>query len=96
MRYNKERVDAGAMRGIDLIRVADRARPAASGSGGLQSEKRRLSRIELFRQIGRTPDPDISLSDSLDSVAPFKAESLAVVLAARADVAAARESCDRS
>ncbi len=90
VRYNKERVDAGAMRGIDLIRVQiERDRLLLA----LEAAKREavLSRIELFRQIGRTPDPDISLSDSLDSVAPFQAESLAVVLAARADVAAARE-----
>ncbi len=91
VRYNKERVDAGAMRGIDLIRVQiERDRLLLA----LEATKREavLSRIELFRQIGRTPDPNISFSDSLDSVAPFKAESLAVVLAARADVAAAQES----
>ena len=91
VRYNKERVDAGAMRGIDLIRVQierDRLQLA------LEAARREavLSRIDLFRQIGRTPDPGVSLSDSLDSTAPVKTESLAAVLAARADVAAARES----
>lgn len=91
VRYNRERVDAGAMRGIDLIRVQiERDRLLLA----LEAAKREavLSRIELFRQIGRTPDPNISFSDSLDSVAPLKTESIATVLAARADVAAARES----
>lgn len=90
VRYNKERVDAGAMRGIDLIRVQiERDRLLLL----LEAARREavLSRIELFRQMGRTPDPRISLSDSLDSIAPLQMESLAVVLAARADVAAARE-----
>lgn len=90
VRYNKERVDAGATRGVDLIRVQierDRLRLA------LEAAKREamLSRIDLFRQMGRTPDPDVSLSDSLDSAAPVKTEKLVVVLGARADVAAARE-----
>ncbi len=91
VRYNKERVDAGAMRGIDLIRVQiERDRLLLA----LEAARREavLSRIELFRQMGRTPDPGVSLSDSLDSTEQIKMQSLAVVLAARADVAAARES----
>ncbi len=91
VRYNKERVDAGAMRGIDLIRAQiERDRLLLA----LEAAKREavLSRIDLFRQMGRTPDPDVYLSDSLDSTVALKTESLAVVLAARADIAAARES----
>ncbi len=90
VRYNKERVDAGAMRGIDLIRVQiERDRLLLAFEAARREAV--LNRIELFRQIGRTADPGVSLSDSLDSTAPLKTESLAVVLAARADVAAARE-----
>lgn len=91
VRYNKERVNAGAMRGVDLIRAQiERDRLFLA----LEAARREsvLSRIELFRQMGRTPDPNVSLSDSLDSSAPLQTESLAVVLATRADVAAARES----
>lgn len=90
VRYNKARVDAGAMRGVDLIRVQiERDRLLLA----LEAAKREvvLSRIDLFRQMGRTPTSNVSLSDSLDSAAPLKTESLAVVLTARADVAAARE-----
>ncbi len=90
VRYNKARVDAGAMRGIDLIRVQiERDRLLLA----LDTARREvvLSRIELFRQIGRTPDDRVQLADTLDSTAALKTESLAVVLATRADVASARE-----
>ncbi len=88
--YNKARVDAGAMRGIDLIRVQiERDRLVLA----LEAARRdvALTRIELFRQMGRTPDDHVQLADSLETAAPLKPESLAVVLGARADVAAARE-----
>ena len=88
--YNKARVDAGAMRGVDLIRVQiERDRLLLA----LEAARREvvLTRIELFRQIGRTPDQTVELSGSLDSAVPLQTESLAVVMAARTDVAAARE-----
>ena len=88
--YNKERVDAGAMRGIDLIRVEiERDRLLLA----LEAARRdvAVSRIELFREMGRPPDPSVSLSDSLDSAAPLRTKNLAAVMAARADVAAAQE-----
>ncbi len=90
VRYNKERVDAGAARGVDLIRVEmerDRLRLT------LESARREviLNRIELFRQIGRKPDATVEFSDKLDSVAPIQQQSVAMVLAARADVSVARE-----
>ena len=90
VRYNKARVDAGAMRGIDLIRVQiERDRLLLA----LQAARREvvLSRIELFRQMGRAPDATSTLTDSLDSLAPIRTENVAIVLVARADVAAARE-----
>ncbi len=88
--YNKARVDAGAMRGVDLIRMQieqDRIRLA------LESAKREasLARIDLFRQIGRSPDPAVQLSDKLEAPQAVAVQTLATVLAARADVAAARE-----
>ena len=90
VRYNKARVDAGAMRGIDLIRVQiERDRLLLA----LEAARRDavLTRIELFHQIGRTPDPDVKLSDSLDSTVPIQTETVAAVMAARVDVAAARK-----
>ena len=90
VQYNKARVDAGAMRGVDLIRVQiERDRLLLA----LASARRdvALTRIELFRQIGRPPDPNTELSDTLDASVPLQTHSLADVLATRADVAAARE-----
>ena len=95
VRYNKARVDAGAMRGVDLIRVQierDRLQLALAAA-------RRdlvLSRIELFKQMGRTPEAPgssnmIKLSDSLDATTPVPTQAIEAVLAARADVAVARE-----
>ena len=47
--------------------------------------------MELFRQIGQPPDQSTVLSDTLDATVPVHTQSLADVMAARADVAAARE-----
>lgn len=89
VRYSRERVAAGAMRGVDLLRVQiERDRLLLS----LEAARRdvSLTRIELFRQMGRKPDKQVKLSDSLESTQPVKAETLALALAARPDVAAAR------
>ena len=91
--YNKARVDAGAMRGIDLIRVQiERDRLLLA----LETARREviLTRIELFRQIGRAPDPHAELSDSLDPTLPVQTVTIAEVLAARADIAVAREAVE--
>lgn len=89
VRYSRERVAAGAMRGVDLLRVQiERDRLLLS----LEAARRDVSftRIELFRQMGRKPDTHVKLSDSLESTPPVKAETLALALAARPEVAAAR------
>ena len=90
VRYNQARVDAGAMRGVDLIRTQiERDRLLLA----LEAARREvvLSKIELFRQIGRDYDSAVTLSDSLDSSAPLQTQTIAVVLAERADVVLARE-----
>ena len=90
VRYNKDRVDAGALRGVDLIRVQieqDRLLLA------LEAARRDavLARIDLFKQMGRAPNPQVEFADRLESSQPIKTEILAIVLTSRADVAAARE-----
>ena len=90
VRYNKARVDAGAMRGIDLIRIQierDRLLLALEGA----RREATVTHIELFRQIGRPFDSQVELTDQLDSSVPVQTQSLTAVLAARADVAAAQE-----
>jgi len=88
--YNKERVDAGATRGVDLIRVQierDRLQLA------LEAARRdvTVSRIELFKQMGRKPPTDVELTDRPESSAPIQTLAVATIVAARADVAVARD-----
>lgn len=90
VRYHKDRVDAGAMRGVDLLRMQiERDRLVIA----LEAARREmtLARIELFRQIGQAPDPTVQLSDSIDVINPVQAQTVVTVLASRADVAAAQD-----
>jgi cobalt-zinc-cadmium efflux system outer membrane protein len=90
VRYHKERVDAGAMRGADLLRMQiERDRLMMS----LEAARRdmTLTRIELFRQMDRPLDPQVQLTDPIDNLAPIQSQTIATVLASRADVASARE-----
>ena len=90
VRYNKERVDAGAMRGVDLLRVQierDRLELALSAA----RRDAELARVELFRQIGRPPDPKIQLTGTLDATPQLPDKSLPQVLNTRADVIVARD-----
>ncbi len=90
VRYNKERVDAGAMRGVDLLRMQiERDRLMLA----LEAARRDavLTRLELFRMMGRTPDRNVLLADSIETMTPVQVPVVAVVLASRADVVAARE-----
>ncbi len=90
VRYNRARVDAGAMRGVDLIRVEiERDRLLLA----LEVARREAvqTRIDLFRQMGRTPDQTVQLSDAIDAPVTVPPRSLQDVLAVRADVLAARQ-----
>ncbi len=90
VRYHKERVDAGAMRGVDLLRMQIERDRLVIALGQAQRDAA-LTRIDLFRQMGRPVDSKLVLSDSIDTVTPIKTLTLAAVLGARADVAVARE-----
>jgi cobalt-zinc-cadmium efflux system outer membrane protein len=88
--YHKERVDAGAMRGVDLLRMqVERDRLLIT----LDAAKRdaALARVELARQIGQPLSSDVELTDSIDTLETVPQQELAAVLAQRADVAAAQD-----
>ena len=88
--YHQKRVDAGAMAGVDLLRIQlERDRIVIE----LESARREaaLSRIELSRQIGRSLAPQERLTDSLDAPLPIQTQAIATILAARADVEVARQ-----
>ncbi|HLI76491.1 MAG TPA: TolC family protein [Acidobacteriaceae bacterium] len=90
VRYHKERVDAGAMRGVDLLRMRiERDRLEMT----LRATERDAAqaRLELFRQMGRSAIAEVRLSDPVEAlvrVAPMPVET---VLARRADVEEARQ-----
>lgn len=88
--YNKARVDAGATRGVDLIRVQIERDRLLLVLAGARREVT-LNRIELFRLMGSPADRDVNLTDSLTVTAPLPMLDFAAVLNARPDVAVARE-----
>ena len=90
VRYHKERVDAGAMRGADLLRMQVE-RDRLTMSLGAARRDVALTRIELFRQMDRPLDPQVQLTDPIDNLAPIESQTMATVMASRADVGAARE-----
>lgn len=93
VRYHKQRVDAGAMRGVDLIRMQiERDRLFLS----LESARRdaELARIDLFRQIGRPPPKNAVLTDDIMATAQLPAVDPASALTQRADITVARDQVD--
>jgi cobalt-zinc-cadmium efflux system outer membrane protein len=90
VQYHKERVDAGAMRGVDLLRMqVERDRLLIT----LEAARRdaAVARVELARQIGQPLSSDVELTDSIDALETVPQQELSAVLAQRADVAAAQD-----
>ncbi len=89
VRYHKERVDAGAMRGVDLLRIEierDRVFVALE----VAHRDVALTRLDLFRQIGIPPSPSIVLTDQIDASDPLPPVALEIALTQRQDILAAR------
>ncbi len=97
VRYHKERVDAGAMRGVDLLRMQiERDRVYVALAAARRDAV--LTRLELFRQIGMPPAESVTFTDGLDGLNngggapdPVAAMTVQVALTQRADIAVARE-----
>lgn len=88
--YHRERVDAGAMRGVDLIRMKiERDRIYVS----LQSARRdaELAETELYRQIGRPTLKGVTLTDDISSTEVLPAVDLEAALSQRLEIAAAKD-----
>lgn len=89
VRYHQERVAAGAMRGVDLLRMQierDRLKIALEGAERDAAQ----ARLELFRQMGVTPI-EAKLSDGLESVPEIAPMDEDAALDQRPDVLAARD-----
>ncbi len=90
VRYDRARVDAGAMRGVDLLRMQveqDRLTLALRNA----ERDAALARVELFRQMGRAPAKDVQFRDAPEDLKPVAPVPLATVLAQRPDVRSARD-----
>ncbi len=91
--YHEKRVDAGATRGVDLIRMeVERDRLAIA----LEEAQRDAAqaKLELFRRMGQLPaasESDVQLSDTLEGVAPLPPPDVDLVLGQRPDVQAAED-----
>lgn len=87
--YHQKRVENGAMRGVDLLRIEiERDRLAMS----LQAAQRDAdqSRLELFRQMGVTPN-DAALSDRLETLPVSAPVALQTALQQRPEIESARD-----
>jgi outer membrane protein, heavy metal efflux system len=90
VRYHQERVNAGAMRGADLLRMQiERDRLFIA----LQAAQRdaAMARVDLGRQIGHPIGRNVELSDSIDAIESVPHEELADVLAQRPDAMVAQQ-----
>ncbi len=90
VRYHRERVAAGAMRGVDLLRMEierDRVQIA------LEAAERDITtaRVDLFHQIGRPVSRETHLSDSLGTTLQLPRFDIAAAVAGRLDVVATKE-----
>ena len=90
VRYHQQRVDAGAMRGIDLLRMQiERDRLALSLAAAEREAAQ--AQLELFRQMGRAPGAAVTLSDRLEDVPLLPPITLEQALQSRPDLDVARE-----
>ena len=90
IRYQQDRVNAGAMRGVDLVRMQiERDRLSMALEAARRQAK--TARLELARQIGRQLPDDVELTDSLEAIDQIPKQTLEDVLARRADVTMARQ-----
>jgi len=86
--YHQKRVDSGAMKGVDLLRMLierDRLIMALKAAERDAAQ----SHLELFKQIGISPS-EVQLADSIETLPVIPPVSIDEVLADRPDVQAAR------
>jgi outer membrane protein, heavy metal efflux system len=89
VRYHKERVDAGAMRGVDLLRMEiERDRLDLT----LRATERDAAqaRLELFKLMERPAPAAVELSDPMEAIAAVAPLPADQALARRADLEEAR------
>lgn len=89
VRYHRERVEAGAMKGVDLLRMQIE-RDRLEMTLRLMERDAAQARLELFKQIGRPATSHVQFTDPVDVFAPVEPVPVEAALARRADIAQAR------
>ena len=90
IRYQQDRVNAGAMRGVDLVRT-QMERDRLSMALEAARREAQTARVELARRIGLQLADDVELTDSLEAIDQVPKQSLDEILARRADVTMAHQ-----
>jgi cobalt-zinc-cadmium efflux system outer membrane protein len=90
VRYQNERVDAGAMRGVDLMRMQIERDRFAVALNTARSQAQ-VARMNLATEIGAPLAPDVQLSDSIEAIETVPEVPLSTVLQQRPEMAIARE-----
>ena len=89
VRYHKERVDNGAMKGVDLLRMQIERDHLAIALAGARRDAAQ-GRMEVFRQMG-VAYSTATLSESLDSVPQLASVDLPTALSQRPEMAVAEK-----
>jgi cobalt-zinc-cadmium efflux system outer membrane protein len=88
--YHQQRVDAGAMRGVDLIRMQiERDRILLALEGARRDSQ--LAETQLARSIGRSTLKGVALTDDISATDVLPSVDLQAALAQRLEVEAARD-----
>jgi cobalt-zinc-cadmium efflux system outer membrane protein len=90
VQYQKNRVDAGAMRGVDLLRMQIERDKLVIALNAARSQAA-VMRLNLLTEIGSPLERDVELSDSIEAIEKVPEVQLLTVLQQRPDVAKARE-----
>lgn len=90
VRYQKDRVDAGAMRGVDLLRMQIERDQIAIALNAARNQAA-VTRLDLATEIGSSLPPSAELSDSIETIEQVPEVPLPTVLQQRQEVVMARE-----
>ncbi|MEK6398233.1 MAG: TolC family protein [Terriglobus sp.] len=89
VRYHKERVDNGAMKGVDLLRMQIERDRLAIALAGAQRDAAQ-GRMEVFRQMGGAYST-ATLSERLDSIPQVSSVDLPTALSQRPEITSAQK-----
>lgn len=90
VQYHRDRVREGALAEVDLIRIEVEKEQVTVQFRNAEQDARRL-RLQLFREMGEPPQPNIVLTGDLSDIRPFITDSVEEAIARRRDLQLARQ-----